>query len=62
MKRIATLVALGLLLAGCVYGPGYGYYGPGPGYYGPGYYGYAPAYGTPAPATTRALPNGAFGG
>lgn len=31
MKRIATVVALGLLLAGCAYyGPGYGY---GPGYY-----------------------------
>jgi hypothetical protein len=61
MKRLAILVALGLSLAGCVYGPGYG-----PGYYsyGPGYYGYAPAYGAPmaAPSTTRGQPNGAFGG
>ena len=40
MTRIIPLIALGLLLSGCVYGPGYGY-----GYYGPGYYGYGPGYG-----------------
>ena len=64
MKRIAMVVALGLLLAGCVYGPGNG---PGYGggyYYAPGYYGYGPSYDYPTnmPNTERALPNGAFGG
>jgi PBP1b-binding outer membrane lipoprotein LpoB len=39
MKKILTVVALGMMLAGCVYspGPGYGYYGPG---YHHGYYAY----------------------
>ena len=61
MTRIIPLIALGLLLSGCVYGPGYGpgYYG-----YGPGYYGYGPGYDyqTNKPSTEEALPNGAFGG
>ncbi|HEY3919541.1 MAG TPA: hypothetical protein VGL83_17265 [Stellaceae bacterium] len=39
MKRILTVLALGALLAGCVYG------GPGPGYYASGYGNYGGTYG-----------------